>query len=101
YAGIGYFLPFDNEYHSILNRSEVWLPFFTLIFIGLLGAFDDYLNANGIGKQRGITAWKKLLWLTIFALAGALWFHYKLEWNSIHIPRIGDFNIGLWYIPLF
>lgn len=101
YAGIGYYLPFDEVYHSILNRSEVWLPFFTLIFVGLLGAFDDYLNANGVGKQKGITAWKKLLWLTVFALAGALWFHYKLEWNSIHIPRIGDFNIGIWYIPLF
>lgn len=101
YAGIGYFLPFDGEYHSILNRSEVWLPFFTLIFIGFLGAFDDYLNANGVGKQKGISAWKKMLWLIIFAFAGALWFHYKLEWNSIHIPRVGDFNIGFWYVPLF
>lgn len=101
YMGIGYYLPFDGVYHSILNRSEVWLPFFTLVVMGLLGAFDDYLNANGVGKQKGITAWKKMVGLILFALAGALWFHYKLEWNSIHIPRVGDFTIGFWYVPLF
>ncbi|MCL5410644.1 MAG: phospho-N-acetylmuramoyl-pentapeptide-transferase, partial [Patescibacteria group bacterium] len=38
---------------------------------------------------------------TVIASAGAWWFYYKLGWNSFHVPRIGDFTIGLWYVPLF
>jgi len=32
---------------------------------------------------------------------GAWWFYFKLDWDLIHVPFIGDFNIGLWYIPIF
>lgn len=36
-----------------------------------------------------------------FASIGAWWFYFKLGWSSIHIPAVGDFEIGFWYIPLF
>jgi phospho-N-acetylmuramoyl-pentapeptide-transferase len=84
---------------SLLNRGEVYLPLFTLISVGLLGAFDDYLNVRGV--KHGVTARVKMIWLLLFAIMGALWFYFKLDYSSIHIPRIGDFEIGLWYIPLF
>ncbi|MBD3327803.1 phospho-N-acetylmuramoyl-pentapeptide-transferase [Candidatus Peregrinibacteria bacterium] len=86
---------------SLLSREETWLPLFTLITTALLGAVDDYYNIKGLGKSKGINVKPKFFWLTFFATAGAFWFHYRLEYNQIHIPLIGDLTIGIWYIPLF
>lgn len=86
---------------SLLSRGEVYLPIFTLIAVGILGAVDDLFNIKEIGKNKGIKAKPKFLLLTLFAIFGAFWFYYKLGFTSIHIPRLGDFEIGLWYIPLF
>ena len=83
-----------------LSREATWLPLFTLVIAGLLGAFDDLLNIWGRG---GIRARHKLFWQLLIAVAGAFWFYKKLEWDTkgIHIPAVGDFAIGVWYIPLF
>lgn len=85
---------------SLLNRGQTYLPLFTLLTVGILGLIDDYLNVKN-SKTKGITAKVKMVWLTLFALLGAWWFYSKLGYNSIHIPRLGDFHIGLLYIPLF
>lgn len=87
--------------HSLLQRGLVYLPLFTLTAVGLLGAVDDWFNIKGISGAKGIKARPKMLWLTLFAALGAWWFYYKLGFSHIHIPHIGDFEIGLWYIPLF
>lgn len=86
---------------SLLNRNETWLPLATLLATAILGAFDDFFNIRGLGKSKGINIKPKFLWLTLFALLGGLWFHYKLGYNQLHIPTIGDIHLGLWYIPLF
>ncbi len=87
--------------HSILNRGETYLPILTLIAVGGLGVIDDYLNIKESGDQKGLSAKVKLWSLIAFAIAGAFWFSFKLEWSIIHLPGIGDFDIGLWYFPLF
>jgi len=83
-----------------LSREATWLPLFTLILTGLLGAFDDLLN---IFRKRGLRARHKLFWQLLIAGLGAWWFYVKLGWGAkgIHIPSNGDISIGLWYIPLF
>lgn len=86
---------------SLLSRGEVYLPLFTLVAVGLLGAVDDLFNIYQVGGNKGIKAKPKFLLLTLFSLFGAYWFFYKLGYSSIHIPRLGDFEIGLWYVPLF
>lgn len=86
---------------SLLDRGQIYLPLFTLIAVGLLGAVDDLFNIRQIGHNKGIKAKPKFLLLTLFAVLGGFWFYYKLGFTSIHIPRLGDFEIGLWYIPLF
>lgn len=93
-----YFGIFD---HSLLNRKETYLPVFTLVAVALLGGVDDYFNIKGLGKSKGINVKPKFFWLTLFASLGAWWFHFKLGYDQIHIPGIGDFFIGFWYIPLF
>lgn len=86
---------------SILNRGETYLPIITLTVVGVLGLVDDWLNIREKGKQKGLSAKVKFWSLVGFAVMGALWFALKLEWSLIHIPGVGDYDIGLWYAPLF
>lgn len=87
--------------NSLINRNETWLPFFVLVTTAALGMIDDIMNIRGQGQSKGLNIKPKFLWLTVFAFAGALWFHYRLGYNQIHIPTVGDIEIGIWYIPLF
>ncbi|HOX40833.1 MAG TPA: phospho-N-acetylmuramoyl-pentapeptide-transferase [bacterium] len=85
-----------------LHRSSTWLPLFSLVATGIVGAIDDLLNIRGVGEKGGGFSFKQKLPLyTAIALLGAYWFYFKLDWNSIHIPNMGDYIIGGWYIPLF
>lgn len=85
-----------------LSRAQTWLPLFTLVATGVIGAVDDLMNIHGIGPNRGGLRFRwKLLSYLVIALIGAYWFYVKLGWNSIAIPGLGSFEIGFWYIPLF
>ncbi len=87
--------------HSLLQRGQVYLPLFTLISLGVLGGLDDYLNIIGAGKKKGLDWLPKISTLLLISLVGALWFYFKLDYNQIHIPFVGELNVGLWYIPIF
>jgi len=85
-----------------LSRAGTWLPLFALVATGVIGALDDLANIRGTGPQ-GIGLrfrFKLLIYLTI-AIVGAWWFFSKLGWDVFHVPGIGDFFLGFWYIPLF
>lgn len=94
---------------SLLNRNETYLPLFTLITTGLLGLLDDYLNIRawkieqltGRKTHKGLKVRPKFFWLTLFALLGGLWFYYKLGFDQINVPGLGDIHLGAWYIALF
>ena len=49
----------------------------------------------------GLTIKQRILLVGLIGLVGAWWFFVKLGWASLHVPGIGDFEIGIWYIPLF
>lgn len=85
------------------RRSETWLPLFTLGTAGILGLFDDYMSVRGRGTNKGggMRFLFRFWWLIGIAALGAWWFYSKLGWDIIHIPAVGDFSIGWWYIPLF
>lgn len=85
-----------------LDRSQTWLPLFTIVSVGLLGIVDDVVNVKTTnGGKAGLKAKIKMSWLILIALAGALWFFYKLGYNMIDVPFLGALNIGWLYIPLF
>ena len=84
---------------SLFNRNETYLPVFTLMATAVLGLIDDYLNIHG--TQKGLRVKPKFLWLILFGILGGLWFHFKLGFDFIHIPGIGNITIGVWYILLF
>ncbi len=87
---------------NFLTRSQTLLPLGALIASALVGLFDDILNIKGIGPNGGGLKMRyKLIIYTVIALIGAFWFFFKLEWDLIRVPFLGDFYIGWWYIPIF
>lgn len=87
---------------DFLSREQTLLPLGALIASALVGLFDDLLGVFKIGSNGGgLKMRHRLLIYTAIAAFGAWWFFWKLEWDLIHVPFVGDFNIGLWYVPLF
>jgi len=81
---------------NFLSRSETLLP------SAIVGFVDDYFNVKGIGpKGGGLRMRHRILVYTAIALVGAWWFRAKLDWDLLHIPFVGDFHIGMWYVPFF
>lgn len=116
-----YFLAkiFDGRWFSRLNflsRGQTWLPLFTLVAASIVGFFDDILVVFGSIPSKIFRIFKKIkggyvgggisfkcrfLIVVLIGLIGGLWFYYKLGFDTIHIPLLGNFSIGLWCIPLF
>ncbi|MEO6077933.1 MAG: phospho-N-acetylmuramoyl-pentapeptide-transferase [Candidatus Andersenbacteria bacterium] len=87
---------------NFLSRPQTLLPLGALVASALVGLIDDYLNVKGKGPHGGgLRMYHRLFLYTIVAAFGAYWFYYKLDWSTMHIPGVGDFEIGWWYIPLF
>ena len=116
-----------SENFNFLSRSETWLPLFTLIAASVVGLFDDvlqvcyypnsespsskigkcfrkitiFISGNGRYIGGGMEFKRRLLIVALIGAVGGWWFFYKLGWDIIHIPLLGDFSIGFIYIPLF
>jgi len=85
---------------NFLNRAQTLLPLGALVFCAGIGLIDDIIDLRN-PKGGGIRLWHRLLIFLVIALAGALWFYFKLDWDVLHIPFYGDLVIHWWYIPVF
>lgn len=88
---------------DFLSRSQTWLPLFALVAASLLGLTDDLLQVFGKGKYigGGLSLIYRLSLVAVIGIIGALWFYFKLDWHTIHIPGFGNLEIDGLYIPLF
>ena len=87
---------------NFLTRGETLLPLGALVASALVGMGDDLLGIFKIGPNGGgLKVRHRLIMYTIIAVFGAWWFFIKLDWDLVHIPFVGDYNVGLWYIPIF
>jgi len=78
------------------------LPFGAMISAAMVGLLDDYLNVRRIGpKGGGLRMRYRLLAYTAIAAICAWWFYAKLDWDMIHVPFVGNFELGWIYIPFF
>lgn len=93
-AGITFFLN--------LSRAETYLPLFTIVAVGIVGAIDDIFNVRGVGGSGGgLRGRHKLLFQITIGAVGAWWFYSKLGYSSLHVPGVGGFELGWLYVPLF
>jgi len=91
------------EHLNFLSRAETLLPLGALVITALIGLFDDWLDVRGKGVLGGggLKLRHRILIYTLIAIVLALWFYFKLDWTVFHIPFLGNFEIGAWYIPIF
>lgn len=85
-----------------LDRGETWLVLAGMVASAGVGFIDDLINIRAIGK--GIAGMRSKLKFTLhssIALIGGWWFYAKLDVDSIHIPYIGQFYLGVLIILLF
>ena len=84
------------------DRRQTWLPILALIGGGVVGLIDDIINLRGSAKGiAGLRSPIKFAMITAVAAVAGWFFYYKLGYNSVHVPFVGDWNLGLWLIPLF
>lgn len=85
-----------------LDRGQTWLPLAALIGGGLVGLLDDIINIRGQGTGvAGLRSSLKFVMITALGLALGWFFYSKLGWTSIHVPFIGDWQLGWLMIPVF
>ena len=70
--------------------ASTFAPIAALAAVGLLGAFDDYLNAR---TGEGIRARQKLIWLTVVAFVAAWQIQNTYDITAIAVPFIGAVSI--------
>ena len=70
--------------------ASTFAPLAALASVGLLGAFDDYLNAR---TGEGIKARWKLLWLTAVAIVAAWQIQQTYDITAIAVPFVGSVDI--------
>lgn len=87
---------------SFLSRSETLLPLGVLVASAVVGLIDDYWDVRRFSPfGGGLRMRHRLLLYTAIAAFGAWWFYVKLSFDTIHVPALGDYVIGLGYVPLF
>lgn len=89
---------------DFLSRGQTLIPLATLVFGGLFGLFEDFLeiftNKFHMFRQ-GLSAKYLVGVVTLIGLACALWFYFKLGMQSVYVPFMGDVWIGWGFIPFF
>ncbi len=68
----------------------IFAPLGALAAVGLLGAFDDYLNAK---TGEGISVRQKLIWQLVFAIAAAYLIQRTYEIDQIAVPFVGAVHV--------
>jgi phospho-N-acetylmuramoyl-pentapeptide-transferase len=81
-----------------LPPGGIIAPLATLLLVGGLGAFDDYLNAK---TGEGINARQKMIWLVVFAVAAAYQIQTTYAIDRIAVPFVGFVMIDPWVYIAF
>lgn len=85
-----------------LDRGQTYLPLAALIGGGLVGLADDIINVFGDGKGvAGLRSGLKFIMILLIGLVLGYFFYDKLEYHSIHIPFVGNLELGWLIVPVF
>lgn len=85
-----------------LDRKETWLPLAALAGGAIVGLIDDIINIRGKGKGvAGLRSQLKFLMIAAIGVFLGWYFFEKLGVSMVHIPFVGEWNLGWMIIPLF
>ena len=85
-----------------LDRQETWLPLAALAGGAIVGLIDDIINLRGGGKGvAGLRSHIKFLMIAAIGVFLGWYFFDKLGATSVHIPFVGNWDLGWLIIPLF
>ena len=94
---------------NLVDRWSMLLPLAVLIGFAVLGGIDDYMSLVGTrSRTYGFTPRRKLILTVIIALGASLVLYLPAPFGlqraefkgPVIIPFVGQWDIGLWYIPL-
>lgn len=99
------FFPSDlTQKLNFFSRSQTLVPLGAFFFAAFIGLIDDLIQVFGQGDETVddlIYRKVKIILVTLIGIVISLWFYYKLDFSSVHIPFNGDLELGLWFIPFF
>lgn len=81
--------------------GEVKVLLFTFISFGLLGLLDDTKKTFAWVKNGffGLRLRHKLILEIVLASIIGFWLVYELKIGIVHVPLLGVFQVGWWFIP--
>ena len=89
------------------TREQTYLPLTAMVGAGMIGLLDDIINLRSKGKgTAGLSAKRKLAFITTVAILGGVYFYTKLDYTSVHVPFIGgsegmQITLNWLIVPLF
>jgi phospho-N-acetylmuramoyl-pentapeptide-transferase len=84
------------------DRAGTWLPLAGLVGGAAVGLLDDIINIRGQGTGvAGLRSSLKFVMITLMAIVLGWFFYTKLGYTSIHIPFVGDWQVGIWIVAIF
>jgi len=91
--------PFSANYPSF--GSEVKIILFTFVGFAVLGLYDDLSKMFKWERTQfvGLRLRHKLGLMIVLAVVAAYWLFTELKIDIMHIPFLGVYNLGWWYIP--
>jgi phospho-N-acetylmuramoyl-pentapeptide-transferase len=92
------------SYLNFVNRAETYLPLAAIFIAAFLGLIDDLFGVLRLGPHGGgLSVRYKLILYAFIGAVGAWWFYspQNLDWHVLHVPFLGNFDIGIWYVPIF
>lgn len=85
-----------------LDRKETWLPLAALAGGAIVGLIDDVINIRGGGKGvAGLRSQLKFIMIAGIGLVLGWYFFEKLGVSVVHVPFVGNWDLGWFIIPLF
>jgi phospho-N-acetylmuramoyl-pentapeptide-transferase len=89
---------------DFLSRGQTLLPLAALLFGGVFGLFEDFLeifvNRFKLFRQ-GLSSKYLVTIVAIIGLLASLWFYIKLGVDSVYVPFVGNISLGWLFIPFF
>ncbi|MFQ5878616.1 MAG: phospho-N-acetylmuramoyl-pentapeptide-transferase [Dehalococcoidia bacterium] len=88
---------------NVAGRLSILLPLGAMMAAGAIGLADDALTLRGrqrIDPHSRLFGLAKFLAFAILGLTVGLVLYYPLEIRETFVPWVGQFDVGLWYVPV-